>query len=180
MARDRSLGDPMSDPPPNETLGQRIGRLRTLLGWTQQELAERVAISRVAVSHLEMGLSAPSERTVALLAGVFHLEPHELVAGTAYPEAKAERLPPVTARYTEVELQLALLQCDLAWLDQLAPHPSADPAHDRVHSEWQARLTQLAAVTNDTAERRLLAEARATLNAHIARFRQSAREIRPV
>src|SRR5690242_3368398 len=104
------------DAPPDETLGQRIGRLRSLLGWTQQELADRIAISRVAVSHLEMGMSVPSERTAALLAGVFHLEPHELIQDTAYPDAKAERLPLVTARYTEVELQVALMQRDLGWL----------------------------------------------------------------
>src|SRR5262245_66277336 len=88
-----------------ERLGERIARLRCHLGWTQQELADRIAISRVAVSHLELGISVPSERTVALLAGAFHLEPLDLVDGTAYPEAKAERLPLVAARYTEIELQ---------------------------------------------------------------------------
>ena len=73
-----------------ETLGQRIARLDPG-PWTQQELADRVAISRVAISHLEMGISVPSERTVALLAGAFHLEPIELVEATSYPVAKAER-----------------------------------------------------------------------------------------
>src|SRR5690606_3998637 len=47
-----------------EVLGQRIARLRAQRGWTQQELAERLAASRVAVSHFEMGLAMPSERTV--------------------------------------------------------------------------------------------------------------------
>ena len=46
-----------------ENLGRRIARLRGSLGWTQQDLAARLAISRVAVSHLEAGLSVPSERT---------------------------------------------------------------------------------------------------------------------
>jgi transcriptional regulator with XRE-family HTH domain len=105
--------------PVGETLGQRVARLRCLLGWTQQELADRAAISRVAVSHLELGITVPSERTLALLAGIFHLEPPELVEGTSYPEAKTERLPLVAARYTEVELQVALLQRDLAWLARL-------------------------------------------------------------
>ena len=40
-------------------------------------------------------MSDPGERTVALLAGVFKVEPHELVADTNYPAAKAERLPVV-------------------------------------------------------------------------------------
>jgi transcriptional regulator with XRE-family HTH domain len=92
-----------------ESLGRRIAKHRADLGWTQVELAERVGISRVALSHLEAGMSSAGVRTVALLAGVFKLEAHELVADTDYPRAKAERLPVVTARYTEVEHQLALL-----------------------------------------------------------------------
>src|ERR1700690_1661153 len=97
-----------------ESLGHRIAKHRGELGWTQAELAQRVGISRVALSHIEAGISNPGERTVALLAGVFKVEPHELVARTGYPQAKAERLPAVVARYTEVEHQLALLDAQLA------------------------------------------------------------------
>jgi transcriptional regulator with XRE-family HTH domain len=148
---------------PVETLGQRIARLRCLLGWTQQELADRVAISRVAVSHLELGISVPSERTVTLLAGVFRLEPAELVDGTIYPEAKAERLPLVAARYTEVELQVALLRRDLVWLGRLADDVSITTVAEQVHAQWRQRLADLAGRATDPNERRLLAEARAAL-----------------
>lgn len=175
---DRRRADPTHDPAPSETLGQRIGRLRTLLGWTQQELADRVAISRVAVSHLEMGVSVPSERTITLLAGVFHLEPHELVEGTAYPEAKAERLPQVTARYTEIEHQLALMQRDLSWFDQLAAIPATSTLAQRTAEEWQTRLDGLASGALDAGERRLVHEARVTLTAALARFGHSARGVR--
>src|SRR3954462_13887503 len=99
-----------------ESLGQRIARLRARRGWTQEGLAERLAASRVAISHFELGLALPSERTVVLLAGLFKLEPHELVAGTSYPLAKSERWPATACRYTEVELQIALLRRDLAWI----------------------------------------------------------------
>ena len=88
-----------------ETLGRRIARLRIACGLTQQELAERIAISRVALSHIEADMSWPGERTVVLLAGMFKVEPPELVHGTTYPEAKAERLPGVACRYTEAELR---------------------------------------------------------------------------
>src|SRR5579885_550645 len=91
-----------------ESLGRRIAAFRAKLGLTQQELADRLAVSRTAVSHMEAGMTVPGERTVVLLAGLFKVEPHELVAGTNYPSGKAERLPVVAARYTEVELQLAL------------------------------------------------------------------------
>ena len=47
----------------------RVASFRTALGWTQQELADRLGVSRVAVSHIEAGLREPGERTVALLAG---------------------------------------------------------------------------------------------------------------
>ena len=123
-----------------ESLGRRIADHRAKLGWTQQDLASRIAVSRVAVSHLEAGLSQPSERTVTLLAGVFKLEPPELVAGTDYPAAKAERLPAAVARHTEAELQLALCEADLAWIER-----GVDPAGDRVLLEWEVRLRRLAA-----------------------------------
>jgi transcriptional regulator with XRE-family HTH domain len=127
-------------------LGRQIAKHRVDLGWTQADLAERVGISRVALSHIEAGISSPGERTVALLAGVFKLEPHELVAGTDYPAAKAERLPVVAARYTEVEFQLALLDAGSvdravarATLVRLLAH-----AHDqRERAVLRARLEQL-------------------------------------
>ena len=135
-------------------LGRRIAELRGKLGWTQQDLADRLGISRVAVSHLEAGMSQPGERTVTLLAGVFGMEPWELVAGTGYPAAKAERLPVVTARHTEVDLQLALFERDLAWLDRTGGE------HDRpVLEEWRSRLAALVDGCEDRRERAAAAEA---------------------
>src|SRR3954453_11499063 len=120
-----------------ENLGRRIAAHRSKLGLTQQELADRLAISRVAVSHLESGISDPGERTVTLLAGLFKVEPHELVADTGYPLAKADRLPLVATRYTEVELQLELLDRDLSWLDRLEPSPAEA---EEVLADWTVRL----------------------------------------
>ena len=138
----------MADVP--ENLGRRIADHRAKLGWTQQELADRLGISRVAVSHLEAGMTDPGERTVALLAGVFKLEPHELVAGTSYPPAKAERLPVVVARYTEVERQLLLLERDVE-------AGSVDVA------AWDARLRALLDASHDLRERAMVEEARKRL-----------------
>src|SRR5688572_17245069 len=109
-------------PSMNETLGARLGRFRAQHGWTQQEMAERIAVSRVAISHFEMDLAVPSERTIALLAGVFKLEPAALVGDTYYPAGKADRLPLVVARYTETEKELCLLEHDFEWLDRLDDH----------------------------------------------------------
>ncbi len=139
-----------------ENLGRRVADHRAKRGWTQQALADRLGISRVAVSHIESGLTDPGERTVALLAGVFHVEPAELVAGTAYPDAKAERLPVVVARYTEVEHQLMLLDNDLAWIERVGFAPE-------LISRWDVVLGGLLADTHDAEERERLAEARRQL-----------------
>lgn len=110
----------------SEPLGPRIARFRTAQRRTQQAVAARLGLSRNAVSHLETGLSHPSERTVVLLAGLFGVEPHELVAGTDYPRAKADRLPSVAARHTQVEARLLALDLELRWIDQLAAPARSD------------------------------------------------------
>ncbi len=147
------------------SLGPRIAALRADRGWTQQQLAERLGISRVAVSHLETDLNIPSERTVALLAGLFRLEPHDLVAGTSYPLAKADRLPLVVTRWTEVEHQLALLARDLWWLDGAdgSLEPATPAVVDRVLGEWSTTLAKLADGLHDPAEITIVADARRTL-----------------
>ena len=128
-----------------QPLGRRISELRNELGWTQQDLAERLGVSRVAVSHMEAGLSTPGERTVTLLAGLFKVEPVELVAGTSYPMAKAERLPVVACRYTEVELQLRMLAAD-------EERGTVDVV------EWRERLKVLAKSTYDRREQEAVAD----------------------
>lgn len=139
-----------------EPFGKRIARLRTQQGWTQQTLADRLAISRVAVSHLEMDLSVPSERTVTLLAGLFKMEPHELADGTLYPIAKAERLPLVACRYTEIELQLCLLQTEIRWLSQLQNHIDYVQMCREVQHRYQTFIDSLAPHPLDAHERDLL------------------------
>ena len=102
-----------------ESIGKRLAYLRQKHGWTQQSLAYRLALSRVAISHMEMDLTIPSERTVTLMAGVFKMSPVELVEGTSYPKAKAERLPISTMTYSKLELNYALLLNDTRWIDRL-------------------------------------------------------------
>ncbi len=145
-----------TDPPaPLHThLGVRIATLRVECGYTQQDLAARVAISRVALSNLESGRSVPGERTVTLLAGIFGMEPHDLVAGTSYPSAKVDRLPLVAARHTEVELQLRLLDRDLRWLES-APAAVAE----RVLGDWRRELRSLRELTGDLRQRALIDDA---------------------
>lgn len=147
-----------------ETIGRRIARLRQENGWTQQTLAARLAISRVAVSHIEMDLSVPSERTVTLLAGVFKISPHTLVEGTTYPQAKAEKLPAVACQHTGLEMDLALLESDLAWLARLADGAVSYPdwilLNEMIWEQWSYRLAVWEAETVDEREKEILARAR--------------------
>jgi transcriptional regulator with XRE-family HTH domain len=143
-----------------ESLGRRIAAFRAKLGLTQNELADRLAVSRTAVSHLETGMAVPGERTVVLLAGLFKIEPRELVAGTSYPMAKAERLPAVAARYTEIELLLLLLDNDLAWLER-----TNGAEERRVLDEWEARLHAIDGHGLDLRERESLRAALAAVRA---------------
>jgi len=99
---------------------------------------------------------------VALLAGVFKVEPHELVAGTRYPSAKAERLPVVVARHTEVELQLELFENDLQWFER------AGGAHREVLEQWVARLAALEDDAYDRREREAVSAARRRLSSVLA------------
>ena len=130
-----------------ETIGKRIARLRQESGWTQQSLASRLAISRVAVSQIEMDRTIPSERTITLLAGLFKRSPQALVEATTYPQAKADRLPEVACCYTALEYDLALLDNDLAWLRRLAGCPDALRLAAGVQAEllahWRCRLEAL-------------------------------------
>lgn len=151
---------PPPQPIPPETIGKRIARLRAEHGWTQQALATRLAVSRVAVSHLEMDLSVPSERTITLLAGLFKRSPYELVENTSYPQAKAEKLPATACAYTPLELALALLDNDLTWLKRLEGAPEWGRCAGEVLAKWRGWLGGLDGLDADEREQALAALSR--------------------
>jgi transcriptional regulator with XRE-family HTH domain len=148
---------------PIEPIGKRIARLRSERGWTQQAMAARLAMSRVGVSHIEMELTVPSERTIVLLAGLFKLSPHDLVEGTTYPQAKAIRLPQVASSYTQLELELALLANDLNWLKRLQGEHEREENLERVRRAWLERWGNYRLDDLDEHERELLEAARRAL-----------------
>lgn len=152
---------------PEETIGRRIARLRQEQGWTQQSLSARLAISRVAVSHIEMDLTLPSERTVTLLAGLFKRSPYELVEGTTYPQAKSERLPEMVCCYTQLELEIALLHNDLEWLRRLAGIPEEREIRENLRRKWRTRLGYWGKNCFEVREQVMIATAMRTLAAEI-------------
>jgi transcriptional regulator with XRE-family HTH domain len=139
-----------------ESIGKRIANLRRKHGWTQSSLANRLAISRVAVSHIEMDLSIPGERTITLLAGLFKLSPIELVEGTTYPQAKADRLPVSVCSYTELELQMELVKNDLSWLKRLRDDNVRSRLTIEIWEKWIPILESWTNKSTDEGEKEML------------------------
>lgn len=136
----------------SKALGDRIATLRVDRGWTQQELADRLAMSRTALSHLEAGMRVASERTVVILSGVFGIDPLSFVSGTSYPLAKAERLPAIVALHTEVDLALALCSAET---EVAAQSGNTELLVERA-SSWASRLRVLERRWPDQRDRRRL------------------------
>ena len=139
-----------------QTIGKRIAALRNKKGWTQQYLAERLAISRVAVSHIEMDLTVPGERTITLLAGLFKQTPFTLVENTSYPKAKIDRLPFTTCMYTPLEHQLGLIENDLQWLERFKDIPACQGIREKIYQKWEKSLSEMESITMDSEERKMI------------------------
>lgn len=152
----------MKNPEMLQTIGRRISKLRQERGWTQQSLADRIAISRVAISHIEMDLTVPGERTIVLLAGLFKCCPQDLVAGTTYPIAKAERLPRVVCMYTDLEMELLLMESDLVWLERMAPREQFGIKNE-LWEKWSPQLGKWLGEYVTKEERRMVLDARKSL-----------------
>lgn len=142
-----------------QTIGKRIAEYRNELGWTQQYLAERLAISRVAVSHIEMDISIPGERTIALLAGLFKIPPHTLVENTTYPRAKTDKLPYVTCCYTQLETELRVMDNDLKWLKESYDSPKFLKFREKILQKWYEQLRKWELDIIDPIERNLIQNA---------------------
>ena len=146
-----------------EPIGQRVAAYRSVLGWTQQALADRLGISRVAVSHIEADISLPGERTITLLAGLFKVPPHELVSGTTYPQAKIDRLPRMVCTYTPFEMDMALFENDMAWLERVRGSSLYEEIYDQVKEKWTQGLAEWKGADLDESQQKDVEAARCKL-----------------
>lgn len=64
-----------------KSLGETIKTHRTRCGMTQELVAERLGVSRQAVSKWESGTSDPSTTNLLALAKLFEVSPEELLKG---------------------------------------------------------------------------------------------------
>ena len=71
-------------------MNERIKEIRTILGLTQQEFADKIKVKRNTVATYEMGRSVPSDSAIALICSVFDVNEEWLRTGTG------EMFQPVT------------------------------------------------------------------------------------
>jgi len=61
-----------------EKQGKKIQKLRKMMGYTQEELAEKVRISRTHMGHVEQGRKSPSVKLMDKLARVLKVKVPDL------------------------------------------------------------------------------------------------------
>ena len=64
--------------PTKEKLGKKIQRLRKIKGFTQEEMAEKINISRTHMGHIEQGRKAPSLKVMNKIAKILHVKVQDL------------------------------------------------------------------------------------------------------
>lgn len=69
-----------------DDIGKFILELRTNKGWTQEELANMIPITRQAVSRWEQGKSIPDSSTLVILSEIFDVSINELLSGKKIPK----------------------------------------------------------------------------------------------
>ncbi|MCG7409005.1 helix-turn-helix domain-containing protein [Paenibacillus sp. ACRRX] len=82
--------------------GNRIAELREAKGWTQEDLAAKLGITRAALSHYEKNRRKPDFETLTLLADCFEVSIDFLVGRTLIPDMILSE--PVRAFADQLEL----------------------------------------------------------------------------
>ena len=62
-------------------MNDRIKEVRTVLGLSQQEFADRIGIKRGAVANYEVGRNEPIDAIISLICREFHVDEHWLRTG---------------------------------------------------------------------------------------------------
>lgn len=86
-------------------VGNQIRERRLALGLSQEELAQRLYVSRVTVSHWETGQSYPDFQRLVLLSDYYEMSLDELVRGVDVGDVRAlnESEKQISSIYSDVE-----------------------------------------------------------------------------
>lgn len=91
-------------------LAEKIIKLRKQVGWSQEELAEQLDVSRQSVSKWESGNSVPDLKKIVKLASLFSVSTDDLL--TAESDAMDTHYQPHTNAVKQINLQQALSYSD--------------------------------------------------------------------
>lgn len=75
-----------------QNIGRNVRSLRKVRRWTQEELANRAGISRIALIHIESGKALPTLETLASLSGQLDVKLEELFAQEAMGQHQSQLL----------------------------------------------------------------------------------------
>lgn len=71
-------------------LAEKIMKLRKQNGWSQEELAVRLKVSRQSVSKWESGISAPSSKALIRISEEFNISFDKIISGDFITQTKPE------------------------------------------------------------------------------------------
>lgn len=83
------------------SLGDSLRKARKQAGFTQEELAEHVGVSRAAIARYEAGEIEPSLKTMILLCDALHVSADALLGREQAPVRAFEELPPQAVKALE-------------------------------------------------------------------------------
>jgi transcriptional regulator with XRE-family HTH domain len=76
---------------PQKTFGARVRELRTLRGYTQEDLAERAGFFRTYMSRIETGEANPTLTVLYAIAGSLQVDVKDLLGVGPVPEVPIKR-----------------------------------------------------------------------------------------
>lgn len=75
------------------TFDEKLMNLRKSRGWSQEELGDKLGVTRQTVSKWELGTTTPEMEKLAQMSELFGVSIDELVKGGEYNETKSEQFP---------------------------------------------------------------------------------------
>ncbi|MBF0876015.1 helix-turn-helix transcriptional regulator [Gluconobacter cerevisiae] len=112
---------------PGLELGRRIRLLREMAGLSQQQLAEKVGISRSAVAFWETGRSGHVGKHLGGLAAVLGVEPEVLLTGMAYKAIQATLTPDESTMVTLYRQLDPLIKLQAQkWIERRVRHKESE------------------------------------------------------
>lgn len=105
------------------TLAENIIALRKRQGLSQEELAERIGVSRQAVSNWERGIATPDLGTLDTLAKLFDVDVSSLIYGKSFEQKKPKDTAPYRTVLLIASIVLMITHFILAFLGKIEIFP---------------------------------------------------------